>query len=128
MKQIISGEIMKRSRTLAAILAFGLALFGTVASAQFFDGYQLKTWFDARDRVERGNYTSADVQHQAYGLAYVAGVSDVVTGITFCASPNVTVGQLLAVVRKHLLANPEKWDKSGAALVIDALQQAFPCK
>lgn len=119
---------MKRSRTLAAILAFGLALSYTVASASFVDGYRLKKWSDASDRVQHGSNLPLDFAGESYLIGYVSGVSDIGDGLAFCSPVNARLGQLMGVVRKHLLANPEKWDQPAGTLVVEALRQAFPCK
>lgn len=119
---------MKRTRTLAAALALGLALFCNVAPAAFFDGYQLKEWSDADSRIDNGGKSSADFQKEAYFTGYVSGVHDIVRGVIVCPPQNAKLGQLMAVVRKYLLANPEKWNQSAGVLVLNALTQAFPCK
>lgn len=119
---------MKRSRTLAAILVSVLTLLSTVASAGFVDGYQLKTWSEATNRVQNGGDSPSDVHEEAYFIGYVSGVSDVADGAVFCSPPNAKLGQLMGVVSKYLLANPEKWNQSAALLAVEALRQAFPCQ
>lgn len=46
----------------------------------------------------------------------------------FCLSPQVTMGQIVRVVVKHLENHPEKLHQSGATLVLEAQKEAFPCK
>ncbi|GAA0221535.1 hypothetical protein GCM10009125_08290 [Castellaniella daejeonensis] len=119
---------MKRPRTRTTITAFCLALFCAIASASFIDGYQLKKWSDASDRVARNSKEISDIHDEAFLIGYIAGASDVGDGLTFCSPPNAKLGQLMGVVRKYLLANPEKWNQPAGLLVLEALKQAFPCK
>ncbi|MCZ4330965.1 Rap1a/Tai family immunity protein [Castellaniella denitrificans] len=120
---------MKRSQGFAAILlVFGLALSCPVASAGFVDGYQLKKWSDGSDRVQHGSKQSLDLADESYLIGYISGISDFGDGLIFCSPSNARLGQLMGVTRKHLLANPEKWNQPAAMLVVEALMQAFPCK
>ncbi|MGS1116855.1 Rap1a/Tai family immunity protein [Castellaniella sp. UC4442_H9] len=119
---------MMRSQALAAIFISGLTLCGTVASATYIDGSQLKAWSDGNYRVEHGSKSWSDVHDEALLIGYISGVSDTVNGLFFCPPSNAKLGQLMGVVRKHLLANPESWNMSAGMLVIAALRQAFPCK
>lgn len=58
-------------------------------------------------------------------LGYVAGISNVINGVVFCA-PTVTNGQSAAVVAKFLRNNPERWGEDAASLVVESLRKAFP--
>lgn len=54
-------------------------------------------------------------------LSYIKGVLDEVE-----AEPHrgVSGGQAAAIVAKYLKENPERWDKRGAVLVIEAMSEA----
>jgi hypothetical protein len=67
-------------------------------------------------------------------LGYVVAIADAlgqgrpINGARACFAADVTSGQLMDVVRQWLERNPAKRHINGAALVVTALQQAFPCK
>jgi hypothetical protein len=46
----------------------------------------------------------------------------------YCIPHKVNIDEMSAVFVKYLNANPEKWHKPAATLLIDALSRAFPCK
>jgi hypothetical protein len=45
-----------------------------------------------------------------------------------CIPSGVTVGQLVATVKKWLSLHPERWNEDAADLVQDAFIEGFPCK
>jgi hypothetical protein len=68
---------------------------------------------------------------------YVVAVSDTVNFYSstlkgnaggYCMPFDVAVGQLSAVVKNFLNANPQKWHQSATSLVVRAYQTSFPCK
>ena len=67
-------------------------------------------------------------------LGYVVAIADAlgqgrpINGLRACLAPDVTSGQMMDVVRQWLERNPARRHINGAALVVTALQQAFPCK
>jgi hypothetical protein len=64
-------------------------------------------------------------------MGYVIGVADASSGIAWCpggAGNRVSVGQVTNTVANYLNNNPDKWHLEATALVMNALQQAFPCK
>ena len=59
---------------------------------------------------------------------YVVGVMSVMDFINvLCLPDESTHAQATLVVRKYLSDNPEKLHLNAEQLVIDALQEAFPC-
>jgi hypothetical protein len=77
--------------------------------------------------------------HVAKGLlcsSYIAGISDFHNLNTIAGLPNayqwclpdVNKGQLVRVVTKWLLENPDKLHFGAAGLVGSALEEAFPCE
>lgn len=54
--------------------------------------------------------------------------------ITFALTPLLAIPdtlnpqQIVAILRKYLDSNPEKWDTNASLLITDALQQAFAKK
>jgi len=71
-----------------------------------------------------------------YCYAFIIGVASTLllnsneskNSPVLCMSPQVTVGQFVRVVVKHLENHPEELHQHGAMLVSQALKEAFPCK
>ena len=63
-----------------------------------------------------------------YCLGWVDGISAVNDGLNLvCMTDHVTRGQAVRVVVKYLQDHPKDLDRSGAILVAEALQEAWPC-
>jgi hypothetical protein len=58
-------------------------------------------------------------------MGYVLGVHETLP--IFCIPAGVTNRQITEVVSKYLKDHPEELDLSASALVIDAIQTAWPC-
>lgn len=60
--------------------------------------------------------------------AYIIGVSD---GLAWsgdlCFVKPFNVAQIVAIVRKYLSANPEKWQQPSIMIIREALIPVFPC-
>lgn len=81
-----------------------------------------------------GPSDSTYYQNQAYCIGYIIGVvddqslyADALGKRLYCLRPEVTAGQIKDVVVAYFQRHPEKRDFGGAALVITALMEAFPC-
>ncbi|MGI8427176.1 MAG: Rap1a/Tai family immunity protein [Actinomycetota bacterium] len=64
-------------------------------------------------------------------MGYVVGVADAFSGEIWCpgrAGNGVTVSQITSTVAKYMNNNPDKWHLEATTLIMNALQQAFPCK
>ncbi len=59
---------------------------------------------------------------------YILGIKDSENNILFCIPSNIEGEQILAIVRKYIKNNPEKWNKGNWNLVFTPLKEAFPCK
>jgi hypothetical protein len=60
---------------------------------------------------------------------YTAAVTDsLVLGKEICRPTGVTGNQIIAIIRKHLEANPDRWHLHGYTLIREALKGAFPCE
>jgi hypothetical protein len=107
-------------------LAAGLMLAATLAmpsSVKGADGNELMKWAVEH---EKDQITTTDSAYQAGRfLGYVTGVWEM---SSVFSPPNVTNGQLCAVVIKYLRAHPEKWNEPGSSIVIDAIREAWPQK
>lgn len=124
---------------IAALAAVFLMSHATPALASFESGNELHEKCTERD----GSFG------RAYCLGFVAATVDAHTETllrnlvanmdkegfgemnfkrSFCLRQNVTLGQLRDVVAQYLERRPAVRDKAAAQLVIDALQEAFPCQ
>jgi len=102
-----------------SMLLLSLACSG--AHAGFINGNQLQQWSKGSGDV------GADLVNASLFSGYVSGVVDTGDDVLFCTGNGVTLGQCVMVVAKYLENNPEKWNLAAPALVIGAMQQAFPC-
>lgn len=90
-------------------------------------GHELKRALDYSEAFEKTQQPALGYLAGLYD-GYVAGVAYATNGEVWCPTPNVTNGQLKAVVGKYLKENPGKWNESALVLVFVALKQNFPCK
>jgi hypothetical protein len=90
--------------------------------AGFTAGNELQEWLSKSEAANESRYDTGIFR------GYVSGVVDTGDGVLFCTGNGVTRGQYTAVVSKYIKNNPEKWNKGASYLVIEAMQQAFPCK
>lgn len=105
-----------------------LISISSVAHAGYFSGNDMVKWADANDRVLAGRGAGYDEGHSAMIGAYVAGVYDAYKlGGGMCVPQKTPLGQLIAVVKKHLKDHPSEWHFTAEAIVIVALINAFPC-
>lgn len=103
-------------------------LIPLLAQASIYDGNRLSAWADADDRVSNSTASEKDAYVAFQLIGYVAGVHDSKSGLNlYCAPSNVTVGQMVAIVKKSIRSNPENWGMAADYLVARALRQAFPC-
>ena len=119
---------MNRGPGLAAV---ALLLAGTQGHAQtvFKDGNGLVEEMRQFEQAERKTHEGGFSAGMYVG--YVLGVADVHSGISWCpgvGGNRVTVGQVASTVSRYMNNNPDKWHVEARALVMNALQQAFPCK
>jgi hypothetical protein len=91
------------------------------ARADFRDGNQLY----AECPPESG--------YRLFCQGYIAAITDAarhapVAGHKVCGSADVTLGQMVDVVRRYLEAHPELRHFPAEDLVAEALAEAFPCR
>ena len=90
-------------------------------------GNELHNWLRADDRP--GHATPAEALDDAEALGYIKGVADSFVGKAFCPpATGLQFGQVKAIVKKHLEANPDRWNEAATGLVIEPLRKAYPCK
>lgn len=98
-----------------------LCVLLTVASfgvqAEFFTGNMLMNMLDSAKDNER-----------MMGMGYVAGAFDASQKAVHCAPSNVSLRQVVDMVKKQLVDAPENRHYSADAIVMSVLKVAFPCK
>ena len=91
-----------------------LAFFSASAFAQQQDGNEML------ERMKK-----AEVADSFY-MGYITGVS--IMNTTACYYSNITTGQVYDVVKVYLEQNPAIRHLSRGVIVVQALNNAFPCK
>ena len=111
------------------IAAVALVLAGTQGHAQayFKNGNRLVEEMRQYEQAER-NDQNVELFGAGSYVGYVLGVADAHTGIFWCPGKGMVVRQVAQTVSKYINNNPELWHLQGNDLVLNALQQAFPCK
>ncbi len=77
--------------------------------------------------------TNCEYDNPVGCMAFIAGVSDAsqektYEGYRYCMPDNVTLGQLVNIVTKHLNSRPKDLHLAAYTLVQYALYEAFPCQ
>ncbi len=112
--------------TVVAMLCVLLAVNShAFASGVFYDGNKLMSQLKDFERAERSD---PNVHWEGSGLymGFVLGVHDTISG-TLCATGDVPVRQVTAIVAKYLNERPAEWSKPAYVLVAAALRSAFRC-
>lgn len=94
-----------------------LAVVWSPVRAEFYSGNELYERMRSRDSIER-----------LEAIMYVAGAADAHRGVISCPSPEVTLGQVLDLVRNYLERNPERRHHPGDWAVAAAMRPVFPCR
>ena len=97
-------------------LIAALALVCAPALAEFKDGNRLLS------QLNTG--TGSDYMN---ALGYITGVADVLYGVTHCAPPNVTAGQITDMVRNYLDNFPATRHLSADRHIHHVLKSTWPC-
>ncbi|MFN6301942.1 MAG: Rap1a/Tai family immunity protein [Planctomycetota bacterium] len=97
----------------ASLLA--LTVFCGAAHAEFIDGNKLL------------NDMNGAHGFQMSALGYVMGVADAQQGVTVCAPPTVTSGQMRDMVYNYLTNTPAVRHMSGDVIVTHVLKSVWPC-
>lgn len=72
--------------------------------------------------------SAVSISEASFCTAYIMATGDSLsTQGEICLPVNVTGGQLVAIVKKHLQANPEQWHYHAQRLIKAALKAALPC-
>ena len=113
---------MKRTKIMGAALLLNIAMCSNVvADTDGVNGAFLKKI--CASYVDRPANTS-----EGMCIGYVVGVMSVMEYINvLCRPVKSTHSQATLVVQKYLSDHPEKLHLNADELVLDALQEAFPC-
>jgi len=115
---------MKFIKRVSFLIVLSAMLLFTFLDSSAYDGNELVQKMREFEKQERGD-PSADYASSGFYMGYVVGVYEAMRDF-LNAPENVTVAQVCSIVGKHLKENPEKWNQPASALVIKALQKAFP--
>jgi hypothetical protein len=126
---------MKRLAVCAAMVVVISVCTAAGARAKlgnYVDGNQLYEWCRTIDGPETAMDKSVDVC-----VGYVAGVNDAaaqleelgaIKGGVACLPSGVSLAQLATVAAMHVKDHPEKRHLAASALVLEAINLAFPCQ
>jgi hypothetical protein len=120
MKRIVFATLLCCASLPASLLAWQPALRGS------HDGNWLQmnlSILSSRDRTHSANEQFSSLIAQGY----IEGVVDSLQDIAYCPPPGVTYRQDNAIITKFMNVNPEFWNQSADALIVKALNGAFPC-
>ncbi|MHC9247754.1 Rap1a/Tai family immunity protein [Aeromonas jandaei] len=103
-------------------IATTLILFSLNSAGEFSVGNDLYSICSTKKGDEFYYMNSSECR------GYITGVSDALSGYTFCIPSGVTVGQDVDIVMRYLSEHPESRHINAAELIARALYESFPCK
>jgi Rap1a immunity proteins len=99
------------------------------AQASYMDGNKLRDLLDVAARAEGGKSKGVeDLYGAGLAVGYVAGIVDTYNGLLLCGTPNVTLGEVIAIVKQRIDDHPDELDRPADWIVVKALSTAYPCK
>lgn len=119
-------------------LIVGFCLMASPSAAEVFSGNELHR-FCQEDRaamyvagvLDKADQDSTFIYFITPGeasSARTATIQKLQSSIrNYCLPPKSTLGQVSDVVCKYIKENPKERDKTGAAMILFALGEAFPC-
>jgi hypothetical protein len=119
------GENMNIIKSIS-ILAYS-AMISHQANA--YTGHDLDQWIASYGRLVNNTASIEDEMNSELLIGYVSGVFDALNLTeTICPPANITLSQMIAVVKKEHINSPEKWDGGAGAIATIGLVKAFACK
>jgi Rap1a immunity proteins len=106
------------------VLTFFFLVIAVGVSAETLDGTTLLA--DCQD----GDNPSARERATKWGtcFGYISGVADaLIPAGLYCMSSGATSGDVVDVAKLYIQNHPEKRYMSAPKLIVDALQERFPC-
>lgn len=99
------------------------------ATANFYDGNDLRQWSMALTKSNLGNHSTVrDGSDASMFQGYVAGVYEYGEGVYFCTPDRTRLIQLTDAVTNFVDNHPNLRSMPASNLVEQALMDAFPCK
>ena len=121
-------------KTIKITVLFVAALFATASMAVDInnmngDGNELKGLSDAVTRIQQGaSLGENDLPAAFMFFGYVRGLVGLKTHPILCLSnEQITNSQYFGIVTKYLNDNPARLHLPASDLIIEAINQAFPC-
>lgn len=96
------------------LLAWALAM--PLAHAEFITGNKLHEQLNSSNNFE-----------VMMGMGYVAGVADATRGNVHCMPNNVTLGQIVDMVKKVLESQPQNRHNTADVFIAVVLMNQWPC-
>lgn len=110
-------------------ILLSLALMASLpAHAGYVDGYKLKNWSDSVDRMAARNPGPDDSWNADRFHGYIWGVYDAYQEVLLCSPDSAKTAQMTALIQQYLKAHPERWDRAGSSLILEALRDTYACK
>lgn len=112
---------MNTSKTVALLLVVA-GVSEAATETYFWDGNAL-----AED-LRKSEQTPNAAYYEGRYTGYVMGVADPLVSFSWCPPASVTQRQVTSIVSKYLKANPQNWHMPAYYLVLNAVNEAFPCR
>lgn len=97
------------------------------AADYFYDGNYLATLATEYNKAMKEEKDTKYTDAWAF-RAFAIGVHDAMRNSgKWCSPSNIKERQVSSIAAKYIDDNPALWSESGADLVVNALQEAFPC-
>jgi hypothetical protein len=110
------------------LLIVAIALLPNLTFASFYTAGDIQKGIVSHERVEQGRPIDGDAQESAVAMGYIASIADDASEKRLlCLPSRATIGQLVAISKNYLKANPSTWTMSAATVIRFALVDAFPC-
>lgn len=112
-------------KVVSAVLLLAVS---SCAFADYYDGNDLSTWSDARQRARIKTADGVDYMNSGMLRGLVIGVHDAFENIYICSPSNATNGQIVDTVTFYVSNHPEKRTENASKIALEALSSAYPCK
>lgn len=113
-------------KLLSGLAACAIAM---AAHASYIDGNKLHELLAVAARAEQGKSKGVeDVYRAGLAIGYITGIVDTYNGLLLCRTPNITPGEVIAIIKQRLDDHPEDWNRPADWIVVKALSTTFPCK
>ena len=105
-----------------SLLGFCFLMLSLTAQAE-----AARTYFFDGNTFRQELLESNDPRFIFMARGYIAGISEMLNGKTYCSPGDIPMSQLVAVVSKYFNEHPDLWQYPAKNLVQEALEESFPC-